>query len=83
MSSRKQIDDVVDSMIGTAVGEIIGKLTQDIVDNSPSISYSVAKDYVRANYRSSIKGINSSFVLGAANNLKEDSNGCSAKEAGQ
>ena len=74
----KQFDDAVDSMIGIAVGEIIGELAQDIVDNSPGISYSVAKDYVRANYKSSIKGINSSFVLGAANNLKEEFNGCSA-----
>ena len=79
----KQIDDVADWMIGIAVDEIIDELAQEIVDNNPGISYSVAKDYVKANYRNSIKGVISNYVLGGFNELKEEFNECSAREAAQ
>ena len=79
----KQIDDVADWMIGIAVDEIIDELAQEIVDNNPGISYSVAKDYVKANYKSSTTGLITNALVGSFNDLKEEFNECSAQEAAQ
>ena len=79
----KKIDKVTDWMIDVAVDEIIDELAEEIVDNNPGISYTVAKAYVKANYKSSIKGLITNALVGSFNDLKEEFNECSAQEAAQ
>ena len=79
----RRIDKVADWMIDIAVSEILDDLASEIVEHNPGVSYSDAKAYVKREYRSAIKGVIKGAVTSSFQDLKDEYDDCSAREAAQ
>lgn len=74
-----RLHEIVSFLTILAVSEILDDFASEIVEHNPGVSYSDAKAYVKREYKSVIKGaVTSSFQ-----DLKDEYDDCSAREAAQ